>query len=134
AITVYAQHEVIKDLVAARLAAAGRIVFDVRDVSVHDLEATKPRIRYASADGSEELVCDFIAGCDGFHGICRPAIPQAARREFSRTYPFSWFGILTRAPPSSHELIYTHHARGFALVSTRSPDIQRLYFQCDPHD
>jgi p-hydroxybenzoate 3-monooxygenase len=134
AITVYAQHEVIKDLVAARLAAGGKIVFDVKDVSVHDLEATKPRVRYAHAGGSEELVCDFIAGCDGFHGVCRPAIPASARTEFTRVYPFGWFGILTKAPPSSQELIYTHHARGFALVSTRSPDIQRLYFQCDPHD
>jgi p-hydroxybenzoate 3-monooxygenase len=134
AITVYAQHEVIKDLVAARLDAGGTIVFDAEDVSVHDLDGTAPRVRYRHAGASVELACDFIAGCDGFHGVCRPAIPQSARTEFSRVYPFGWFGILTRAPPSSQELIYTHHARGFALVSTRSPDIQRLYFQCDPHD
>jgi p-hydroxybenzoate 3-monooxygenase len=134
AITVYAQHEVIKDLVAARLDAGGTIVFDAEDVSVHDLDGTAPRVRYRHAGASVEIACDFIAGCDGFHGVCRPAIPQSARTEFSRVYPFGWFGILTRAPPSSQELIYTHHARGFALVSTRSPDIQRLYFQCDPHD
>jgi p-hydroxybenzoate 3-monooxygenase len=134
AITVYAQHEVIKDLVAARLGAGGTIVFDAEDVSVHDLDRTAAVIRYRHADAAGELTCDFIAGCDGFHGICRPAIPQSARTEFSRVYPFGWFGILTRAPPSAHELIYTHHPRGFALVSTRSPDIQRLYFQCDPHD
>ena len=134
AITVYAQHEVIKDLVAARLGAGGTIVFDAEDVSVHDLDRTAPVIGYRHADAAAELTCDFIAGCDGFHGICRPAIPQSARTEFSRVYPFGWFGILTRAPPSAHELIYTHHPRGFALVSTRSPDIQRLYFQCDPHD
>jgi p-hydroxybenzoate 3-monooxygenase len=134
AITVYAQHEVLKDLVAARLAAGGTIVFDAQNVSVHGLDGTAPVIRYRHADADAELTCDFIAGCDGFHGICRPAIPQAARSEFSRVYPFGWFGILTRAPPSSHELIYAHHRRGFALVSTRSPDIQRLYFQCDPHD
>ena len=134
AITVYAQHEVLKDLVAARLAIGGTIVFDAQNVSVHGLDRTAPVIRYRHADADAELTCDFIAGCDGFHGICRPAIPQAARTEFSRVYPFGWFGILTRAPPSSHELIYAHHRRGFALVSTRSPDIQRLYFQCDPHD
>jgi p-hydroxybenzoate 3-monooxygenase len=134
AITVYAQHEVLKDLVAARLDAGGTIVFGAEDVSVHDLDCTAPVVRYRHADAAAELTCDFIAGCDGFHGICRPAIPQSARSEFSRVYPFGWFGILTRAQPSSHELIYTHHRRGFALVSTRSPDIQRLYLQCDPHD
>jgi p-hydroxybenzoate 3-monooxygenase len=134
AITVYAQHEVIKDLVAARLGSGATIVFDAEAVSVHDLDRTAAVIRYRHAGSTEDLSCDFVAGCDGFHGICRAAIPQSARKEFSRVYPFGWFGILTRAPPSSHELIYTHHARGFALVSTRSPDIQRLYFQCDPHD
>ena len=134
AITVYAQHEVIKDLVAARLAAGGKIVFEAADVSVHDFERTTPKIRFRHAGASEELACDFIAGCDGFHGVCRPAMPSSARSEYTRVYPFGWFGILTQAPPSSHELIYTHHARGFALVSTRSPDLQRLYLQCDPHD
>lgn len=134
AITVYAQHEVLKDLIAARLGAGGAIIFQAMDASVHDFDGTTPRIRYRSADTEEELSCDFIAGCDGFHGLCRPAIPLAERKEFFRVYPFGWFGILTRAPPSSQELIYTHHERGFALVSTRSPDIQRLYFQCDPHD
>ena len=134
AITVYAQHEVIKDLVAARLEDGGTILFDAEVVSVHDLERTAPRIRYRHAGTGAELSCDFIAGCDGFHGVCRAAIPPSERKEFSRVYPFGWFGILTRAPPSSQELIYTHHARGFALVSTRSPDIQRLYFQCDPND
>ncbi len=134
AITVYAQHEVIKDLVAARLDAGDTIVFDTEAVSVHDLDSTTPMVRYRHAGTSVDLTCDFVAGCDGFHGVCRPAIPQSARTEFSRVYPFGWFGILTRAPPSSQELIYAHHARGFALVSTRSPDLQRLYFQCDPHD
>ena len=134
AITVYAQHEVIKDLVAARLAAGGTILFEAEAASVHDLERA-PHIRYRRGDGSSaELDCDFVAGCDGFHGVCRAAIPASARQEFSRVYPFGWFGILTRAPPSAHELIYAHHPRGFALVSTRSPEIQRLYFQCDPND
>jgi p-hydroxybenzoate 3-monooxygenase len=134
AITVYAQHEVLKDLVAARLSAGGEIIFEAEGASVHDIDGTTPLIRYRDAGMNVELNCDFIAGCDGFHGICRPAIPQSERKEFSRVYPFAWFGILTRAPPSSQELIYTHHRRGFALVSTRSPDIQRLYFQCDPQD
>jgi p-hydroxybenzoate 3-monooxygenase len=134
AITVYAQHEVIKDLVAARLAAGGKIVFEARDVSVHGIDGSAPSIRFRGEGKSEELDCDFIAGCDGFHGVCRGAIPQSARTEFTRVYPFGWFGILTQAPPSSRELIYAHHSRGFALVSTRSPELQRMYLQCDPHD
>jgi p-hydroxybenzoate 3-monooxygenase len=133
AITVYAQHEVIKDLVAARLASGGKIVFEAADVSVHDFNRTTPTLRFRHAGGSEELGCDFIAGCDGFHGVCRPAIASSARTEYTRVYPFGWFGILTQAPPSSHELIYTHHARGFALVSTRSPRSSGC-IQCDPHD
>jgi len=134
AITVYAQHEVIKDLVAARLAAGGNIVFEAGDVSVHGIDGTTPSIRFRHDGESEELACELIAGCDGFHGVCRSAIPQSARTEFTRVYPFGWFGILTQAPPSSRELIYTHHSRGFALVSTRSPELQRMYLQCDPHD
>ena len=134
AITVYAQHEVIKDLVQARLAAGGTIVFDARNVTVHGVESDAPRIRYVEGDAPREIACDYIAGCDGYHGVCRPSMPEAVRTEFVRTYPFAWFGILTEAPPSSKELIYAHHDRGFALVSTRSPTLQRMYFQCDPHD
>jgi p-hydroxybenzoate 3-monooxygenase len=134
AITVYAQHEVIKDLVQARLAAGGRIVFEAADVTVHDLESEAPRIRYVESGRAGEIACDYIAGCDGFHGVCRLSIPERARTEYLRSYPFGWFGILTEAPPSSKELIYAHHDRGFALVSTRSPTLQRMYFQCDPHD
>jgi len=134
AITVYAQHEVIKDLVQARLAADGTIVFDARNVTVHGVESDAPRIRYVEGDAPREIACDYIAGCDGYHGVCRPSMPEAVRTEFVRTYPFAWFGILTEAPPSSKELIYAHHDRGFALVSTRSPTLQRMYFQCDPHD
>jgi len=134
AITVYAQHEVIKDLVKARLAAGGAIVFDAKDATVHDIASDAPRIRYAKDGQPQEVVCHFVGGCDGFHGVCRDAIPESARREYLRTYPFGWFGILAEAPPSSHELIYALHDRGFALVSTRSPTVQRLYFQCDPHD
>jgi p-hydroxybenzoate 3-monooxygenase len=131
AITVYAQHEVIKDLVAARLAAGGRILFGVKDAALYDLDTDTPKVRF---DHGKEISCDFIAGCDGFHGVSRPSIPSRQRHEFTRTYPFGWFGILVEAPPSTDELVYAHHERGFALVSTRSPQIQRLYFQCDPQD
>jgi len=133
-ITVYAQHEVIKDLVVARLAAGGTIVFNADGVEPRGFDGSAPSIHYRHDGDAQSLDCDFIAGCDGFHGVCRPSAPPAARTEFSRSYPFGWFGILAEAAPSSSELIYAHHPRGFALVSTRSPTIQRLYFQCDPHE
>jgi p-hydroxybenzoate 3-monooxygenase len=134
AITVYAQHEVIKDLVQARLANGGQISFGVADVTVHDFESDAPCVRFRSGEEQVEMRCDFIAGCDGFHGVCRPSIPAAKRAEYTRSYPFGWLGILARAPASAHELIYAHHQRGFALLSMRSPEVQRLYIQCDPHD
>jgi p-hydroxybenzoate 3-monooxygenase len=134
AITVYAQHEVIKDLVAARLAAGGRILFEARDAALYDLDSDAPKVRLHHEGALLELRCDFIAGCDGFHGVSRPSIPSRARREFTRVYPFGWLGILVEAPASTEELIYAHHERGFALVSTRSPQIQRLYLQCDPEE
>lgn len=135
-VTVYAQHEVIKDLVAARLNAGGNILFNVSDVSLHDLETEIPKIRFRKEkDGDlQEITCDFIAGCDGFHGPSRPSIPQAVRKEYQKIYSFGWLGILAEAPPSSPELIYANHDRGFALVSTRSPEIQRLYLQVDLND
>ena len=134
AITVYAQHEVIKDLVAARLEAQGKLLFEVKDAAVYDLDTQAPKVRFRQGSKIEELECDFIAGCDGFHGITRPSIPSRLRHEFTRVYPFGWFGILVEAPSSTDELIYAMHERGFALVSTRSPQIQRLYLQCDPDD
>lgn len=134
AITVYAQHEVIKDLVAARLAADGKILFEVSDVSLHDLQSENPSVHYIHQGEPARLQADFVIGCDGFHGIARPSMPQHLRQDFQRSYPFGWFGILVDAPPSSEELIYAQHQRGFALVSTRSPTVQRLYFQCDPKD
>jgi p-hydroxybenzoate 3-monooxygenase len=134
AITVYAQHEVIKDLVEARLGARGTIVFEAQDVNIHNFLADKPVIRFERNGVEETLECDFIAGCDGFHGVCRRSLPKGALSVYERTYPFAWFGILAKAPPSTDELIYTLHQRGFALVSTRSPEVQRLYFQCDPLD
>ncbi|HEX9183409.1 MAG TPA: 4-hydroxybenzoate 3-monooxygenase [Burkholderiales bacterium] len=134
-IMVYAQHEVIKDLVKARLDAGAPIEFGVKDVTLQDLDTAAPRIRYRDGAGAvRELACDFVAGCDGFHGVSRPSIPSRRRTEFTRVYPFGWFGILVEAPPATDELIYAHHERGFALVSTRSPQIQRLYLQCDPED
>lgn len=134
AITVYAQHEVIKDLVAARLAAGGQLRFEVDGVSVRDFDTDTPSIRFRKEGEVHNLRCDFIAGCDGFHGVSRPAIPAKERREFARVYPYGWLGILAKAPASSKELIYAYHQRGFALVSMRSPEIQRLYIQCDPND
>jgi p-hydroxybenzoate 3-monooxygenase len=134
AITVYAQHEVIKDLVAARIAAGGALRFNVSDASVHGVDTDTPSIRYRHEGESCELQCDFVIGCDGFHGVSRKAIPQALRKDYERVYPFGWFGILCEGRPSSEELIYARHERGFALVSTRSNHVQRMYFQCDPKD
>ncbi|WP_250466883.1 MULTISPECIES: 4-hydroxybenzoate 3-monooxygenase [unclassified Caballeronia] len=136
-ITVYAQHEVIKDLVAARLAANGALKFNVSNVSLHDFAKNsdgKPRIEYTHEGRAETLECDFIIGCDGSQGVSRPCIPEAVRQDYQRVYPFGWFGILVEAPPSSDELIYARHDRGFALISTRSPGVQRMYFQCDPKE
>ncbi|MDH4326174.1 MAG: 4-hydroxybenzoate 3-monooxygenase, partial [Betaproteobacteria bacterium] len=134
-IMVYAQHEVIRDLVKARLDAGAPIEFGVKDVTPQDLDTDAPKIRYRDAAGElRELACDYVAGCDGFHGVSRPSMPSRRRHEFTRTYPFGWLGVLVEAPPSTDELIYAHHERGFALVSTRSPTLQRLYVQCEPED
>ena len=134
AITIYAQHEVVKDLVTARLAAGGQIFFEAADVSVDGFNGTTPSIRFAADGKIHELSCDFIAGCDGFHGVCRPSIPSGVLTAFDRTYPFAWLGILAQAPPSSHELVYAYHERGFALLSMRSMEIGRLYLQVPPEE
>ncbi len=135
-VTVYAQHEVIRDLVAARLEDGGEIIFGVSDVQLLGLDGDSPRIAFRRAPDAplEELRCDYVAGCDGFHGPSRQAIPKAIRNEYQIVYPFGWLGILTEAPPSHPELIYANHERGFALLSTRSPEVQRLYIQVDPKD
>lgn len=133
-ITIYAQAEVLKDLNNARIATGGQVFFEVEDVSVHKLDSSKPEIHYRKGETEYEVHCDFIAGCDGFHGICRPSIPQGVLTEFDRVYPFGWLGILAEAPPSSDELIYAHHERGFALLSMRTPHISRLYVQCRPDE
>ncbi len=133
-ITVYAQHEVIKDLVGARVSANAQLEFGVSDTSLHGLDTESPSIRYVKNGEVREIVCDFVVGCDGSQGISRSAIPESVRMDYQRLYPFGWFGILVEAPPSSDELIYARHERGFALISTRSPNVQRMYFQCDPKD
>ena len=133
-ITIYGQHEVVKDLLRARLEASAKVLFEAEAASVHDLDTESPRIHFLKDGEREEISCDYVAGCDGFLGVCRTEIPENARAEYTRTYPFGWFGILVEGPPSTEELIYTLHDRGFALVSTRSPEVQRLYFQCDPQD
>jgi p-hydroxybenzoate 3-monooxygenase len=138
AITIYGQQEVIKDLIAARLAAGGRVLFDIADVSVEGIESERPVIRYrrcdSASDTEEELQCDVVAGCDGFHGLCRSAIPPGILRVYEREYPFAWLGILATVAPSTDELIYSYHDRGFALHSLRSPELTRLYLQLDPAD
>jgi p-hydroxybenzoate 3-monooxygenase len=134
AITVYGQHEVVKDLIAARLDAGGQILFEAEAVGVHDLESQEPGIRYRKDGEDHELRCDFVAGCDGFYGVCRSSIPEGALTVYEREYPFAWLGVLAETPPSSEELIYTYHERGFALHSMRSPELTRLYIQCDPDD
>ena len=133
-ITVYGQQESVKDIIAARLAAGGVIHFEVSDVAVHDLEGDNPRITFTRDGSPQEIQCDFIAGCDGFHGITRPAVPEGVLSFFDRVYPFAWLGILAEAPQASPELIYTHTDEGFALLSTRSPSLQRYYLQVAPDE
>jgi p-hydroxybenzoate 3-monooxygenase len=134
AITVYGQQEVVKDLIGSALRAGGEILFDVADVTVHDIDSQRPRVRFRRNGASEELHCDAIAGTDGFHGVCRPSIPPGALATFERTYPFAWLGILAAAAPSHDELIYAYHERGFALFSMRSPEVTRLYLQVAPDE
>ncbi len=133
-ITVYGQQEMVKDLIAARLASGAPLLFEVDDVSIHDLDSEEPAIRFRHQGSEVELRCDVIAGCDGFHGVCRDAIPAGALTSFVRDYPFAWLGILAEAPPSNEELIYAYHERGFALHSMRSPELTRLYLQCPPDE
>jgi p-hydroxybenzoate 3-monooxygenase len=133
-VTVYGQHEVVKDLIAARLAAGGPIFFEAKAESLHGLDGDAPSIRYRHDGETRELACAVVAGCDGFHGICRPAIPDGILSFFERVYPFGWLGILAKAPPASEELIYSSHDRGFALLSMRSPELSRLYLQCHPDE
>jgi p-hydroxybenzoate 3-monooxygenase len=125
---------VVKDLIAARFAAGARLHFEVEDASEHDISSSTPRMRYTVNGEETELECDFIAGCDGFHGVSRDAIPADQLTRYEREYPFGWVGILASVAPSSEELIYSSHERGFALLSMRSPTLTRLYVQCDRSD
>jgi len=132
-VMVYAQHEVLKDLIAKRVADGGDVRFGVTDTTVDDFLTERPKIGFTHEGEQESLECDYVIGADGSRTMCRFLIPQPeVRTDFFRQYPFAWFGILAEAPPSSDELIYAHSDRGFVLVSTRSPSVQRLYFQCDP--
>jgi p-hydroxybenzoate 3-monooxygenase len=132
-ITIYGQQEVVKDLIEARRHDGATLHFEVPDVAL-DLAAERPIVRATVAGRPTAIESDFVAGCDGFHGICRDAIPARAIRTFTREYPLGWVGILVAAPPSADELIYARHERGFALHSMRSPTVTRLYVQCEPHD
>ena len=133
-VTVYGQQEVVTDLIARRLADGGVLRFECGDVSLHQLDGPRPFIRVENNGGADEIHCDYIAGCDGFHGISRPSFPQGRLSVYERTYPFAWLGILAEAAPSREELLYMHHERGFALYSMRSPRITRLYLQCRPDE
>ena len=133
--TLYPQHEVLKDLIAARLERGGQILFGAKVAEVADVTTAQPMIRLTDAEGTaRELRCDVVVGADGSYGASRPAIPADRRKDYLRIYPFGWFGILCEAPPSSEELVYARHERGFALISSRTPEVQRMYFQCDPED
>ena len=134
-IMVYGQHEVVKDLIAEHVRAGESPRFEVSDVQVDGIETERPTIRYRDAGGADRaLACDFIAGCDGFHGITRGAIPAELLTVYERVYPFAWLGILSDSPPVCEELIYSNHERGFALFSQRSPTVQRMYLQCAPDE
>ena len=132
-ITIYGQQEVVKDLVERRLADGGPLLFEVDGVSVHDLTTDKPTIRFIHAGEAQEIECDFIAGCDGYHGVCRPSFPDRVLSVYERDYPFGWLGILSESPPPADDLIYSYTDEGFALYTMRSPSISRLYLQC-AHD
>jgi p-hydroxybenzoate 3-monooxygenase len=133
-IVVYGQTEIVKDLIQARLASEREIAFEVDEVGLHELDSARPRVRYRHGGEQVELECDVVAGCDGFHGVSRSSIPPGVLRELTREYPYGWLGILAAVAPSSEELIYAHHERGFALLSMRSPELSRLYIQCAPDE
>ncbi|HUF01099.1 MAG TPA: 4-hydroxybenzoate 3-monooxygenase [Gaiellaceae bacterium] len=128
-ILIYGQTEVVKDLVAARLAAGLPVLFDAEAIAVRELESDQPRIEFVQDGARRELACDVVAGCDGFHGVCRASIPAGVLRTYEREYPFGWLGILAQVTPSMDELVYVHSERGFALLSLRSPELSRYYLQ-----
>jgi len=133
-VTVYGQQEVVKDLISRRLADGGDLRFECGNVSLHGIQSKRPWIRAEKDGTADEIRCDYIAGCDGSHGISRSSFPEDAMRVYERIYPFAWLGVLADAAPSRNELLYMHHERGFALYSMRSPRITRLYLQCQPDE
>jgi len=128
-VTVYGQTEVTRDLMDARAAAGAKTIYEAEDVSIHGFDTASPVVRYRKDGATHEIACDFIAGCDGFHGVCRESLPAGAVKQYERVYPFGWLGILADVPPVSHELIYVNHPRGFALCSMRSRTRSRYYVQ-----
>jgi p-hydroxybenzoate 3-monooxygenase len=130
-VTAYGQTEVTRDLMDARQAAGLPTVYEAGDVSIHDFDSTQPKVRYVKDGQTHEIACDFIAGCDGFHGVCRASVPKASIQEFERVYPFGWLGVLADVPPvSPHAIVYGNHERGFSLCSMRSLTRSRYYIQC----
>ncbi len=134
AVVVYGQTEITRDLMDGRKATGGKTIYEAADVSLHDFDGNNPKVRYRKDGVEHEVACDFIAGCDGYHGISRRSVPSSSIKTFERVYPFGWMGLLSETPPVSHELIYIHHTRGFALCSMRSPTRSRYYVQCDAGD
>lgn len=133
-VTLYGQTEVTRDLYAAQDGLGATILHEVADVSLHDLQSAHPRVTFTHEGQPRTLTCDHVAGCDGFHGVCRPSIPAAVRTEFGKVYPFGWLGVLARTPPVADELIYARHPRGFALCSLRNPTLSRYYIQVPASD
>jgi p-hydroxybenzoate 3-monooxygenase len=129
-VSVYGQTEITKDLIDARIAGGAQLIYEVSDVAVEGFDRPQPTVRYRHGGRTHEISCDFIAGCDGYHGICRRSVPPGGMQSFERTYPFGWLGILAEVPPADHELVYSNHARGFALCSMRSLTRSRYYVQC----
>ncbi|MEU4872984.1 4-hydroxybenzoate 3-monooxygenase [Streptomyces sp. NPDC021608] len=128
-VTVYAQTEVCKDLIALQLAQGGPLLFEAEALAVEDADTDRPRVHFRHEGVEDVLECDYVVGCDGFWGVARKAVPAGTARVFERTYPFGWLGILADVPPSHDELVYARHERGFALLSMRSPSVSRLYLQ-----
>lgn len=133
-VTVYGQTEVTRDLMQAREASGALTIYEAGDVSLHDFDGENPKVRFVKDGIAQEITCDFIAGCDGYHGVSRASVPQDALKTFERVYPFGWLGILVDKPPVAEELIYAHHERGFALCSMRSPTRSRYYVQVSTDD
>lgn len=133
-VMVYGQTEVTRDLYAARESANGKIEFNVENVVINEADSKAPYVTYEVGGKSRRIDCDFVAGCDGFHGVSRNTIPGDVRREYEKVYPFGWLGILSETPPVNHELIYTNSERGFALCSMRNENLSRYYIQCSLSD